>query len=643
MAILPAGLARVSNQMRANTSLNQIMRTQADMMRAQNELNTGRRLNAPSDDPGDAAIAMGLRKTMERRDAFSTNLNHAKTYLSAVDSTLGDASDLLLQAQQIASANVGDSVTQDERDNAAEVVKNIYSQMVTLGNKELEGSYIFAGDKLDKPPFEEFAGGVKYVGSATTLKNQFDESTTGAFQTNGAEVWGALSTRIESNVDNTPLVTADTRVADLQGATGEGIKLGTIHVNDGSAEGNVDLTGADTAQDIIDRINNAGIGNITASINPAGNGISISAGAGDSVTVTEVGGGHTAQSLGVLAQTSPGVGVAVDGLALHPQITPLTTLASMNNGAGIDTAGLIITNGTKSATIDLTGVTTVEGLLNAINGSGTGVQAEIKPDGSGLRLLNPTQGNEMRVAENGGTTVADLGLRSFDTASKLQELNAGKGVRTVDGADFKITDAAGTSFDVDLDAKTQSVQDVIDAINTAATTAGAGVTASFATTGNGIVITNTAAGTGTLTVTAQNFSQAATDLGIDQAAVGGTITGKDVHQVVAQGTFANLAKLRDAMLSGDQKAITEAAGGLQEDYDRVVRIRGQVGAQVQGVEQRQNRMDDENVTTKSLLSNLEDVDFSEAITKFSLLQTSLQASLQTTGSTLNMSLIDFLR
>jgi flagellar hook-associated protein 3 FlgL len=116
-----------------------------------------------------------------------------------------------------------------------------------------------------------------------------------------------------------------------------------------------------------------------------------------------------------------------------------------------------------------------------------------------------------------------------------------------------------------------------------------------------------------------------------------------VHPVVAQGVFANLAKLQEAMLAGDQKAMTKAAEALQGDYDRVVRVRGQTGAAVQEVESRQERLADENLGTKALLSQVEDVDFNEAITKFSLLQTSLQASLQTTGQTLNLSLIDFLR
>lgn len=643
MAILPANLARVSNQLRSNVALGQIQRTQARLLRTQNQLTTGRQLNIPSDNPGNATIAQQLRKTLERRDAYNTNLERARNSLSEVDTTLGQVSDLILQAQQIASANVGDTVTQDERDGAAQLVKSIYQQLLTLGNKSFEGSYLFAGDKLDRPPFEEFAGGIKFNGSEQTLANQFDDAYAGTLQVNGAEVWGALSTRVESSQDNSPVLLPSTRIIDLAGTTGQGITLGVIRISDGTNTANIDLTQADTIQDVIDAINIAGIGSLTASFNGAGNGIQITGGPSDNITVTDIGGGKTASDLGIRTTVSGGPGAPVIGLDIQPKITPLTPVSALNNGLGIDTTGFTITNGTQSASIDLSSVVTVEDLLNKINAAGVGVRADIKPDGKGLRLLNPTQGNELRISENGGTTASDLGLRSFDPTSRLTELNAGRGVRTVDGVDFRITDTSGTGFDVDLNASMQTVQDVIDAINTAAVLAGAGVTAGFASNGNGIVITDTAGGAGTLTLTPQNFSGAASDLGINKPSSGGVITGDDVHPVVAQGIFANVDKLQRAMLAGDQKAITEAADALKADYDRVVRKRGEVGAVVQDIEARQNRLEDQNIATKELLSQIEDTDFTKAISDFSLLQTSLQASLQTTGQVLSLSLMDFLR
>jgi flagellar hook-associated protein 3 FlgL len=278
-------------------------------------------------------------------------------------------------------------------------------------------------------------------------------------------------------------------------------------------------------------------------------------------------------------------------------------------------------------------------MLNAINNSGTHVRAEINAAGTGINILNPTQGTQLSIAENGGTTASDLGVRSFNPTSPLTELNLGKGVRTADGNDITITRSDGTNFSIDINGAL-TVQDVIDRINTA--DAGGGVTASFATTGNGIVLTDTAAGPGTMTVAAANFSEAAHDLGLLKPAAGNVITGDDVNPVKATGVFSDLSNLLKGLRGSDQQGITDAAEGLKADLANIVRVRGETGARVQELESRQNRLEDENLATKSLLSNLEEVDMTEAISRFQTLQTALQASMQTTARVMNLSLLDFL-
>src|SRR5256886_2754336 len=153
MAILPLQLARVSNLLRANLSTNAIAKTQHELLNVQNELTTGQRLNLPSDDPGDSAIVQELQKLLETRKSYADNLKHAQSQLGEVDSTLGDLTDLLNQAQQVASANVGSDVTPDARASAAAVIKAIQSQALSLGNKQFEGIFLFAGDRSTNDPF----------------------------------------------------------------------------------------------------------------------------------------------------------------------------------------------------------------------------------------------------------------------------------------------------------------------------------------------------------------------------------------------------------------------------------------------------------------------------------------------------------
>src|SRR6476661_6661516 len=100
MSMNPVTLGRVSNLMRGNLVSSTIGRTQAQLLEVQQQLTTGKRLAMPSDDAGDAAIAQSIRKLMEKRDAYKTNLGAANNQLSETDTSLSSVTDLLRQAQQ---------------------------------------------------------------------------------------------------------------------------------------------------------------------------------------------------------------------------------------------------------------------------------------------------------------------------------------------------------------------------------------------------------------------------------------------------------------------------------------------------------------------------------------------------------------
>ncbi len=139
-----------------------------------------------------------------------------------------------------------------------------------------------------------------------------------------------------------------------------------------------------------------------------------------------------------------------------------------------------------------------------------------------------------------------------------------------------------------------------------------------------------------------NNSIATQELGLDVAAVSGVINGTDVAPVESQGIFANLDALRNAMRNNDQAAMTRAAEKLDLDLQRVIANHGKVGAMVREFESRTEQMEDQNLATTSLLSSIQDIDFTEAVSRFQLLQTAMQATLQATAKSMSLSLMDFL-
>ncbi|MDX1947981.1 MAG: flagellin [Pirellulaceae bacterium] len=317
------------------------------------------------------------------------------------------------------------------------------------------------------------------------------------------------------------------------------------------------------------------------------------------------------------------------------------------------TSGLLVHNGGQAYTLDLSGAVTVEDLLNALNGSPASLAADIDPAGDRIRIRSRLSGADFQIGENGGTTATQLGVRSLTHDTNLADLNHGRGVSTAAGIDFSIQRRDGTVLDIDLDGAS-TIGDILDLINNRADNQDPAtrVVARLAQSGNGIeLIDGNATPTATLQVTRSFQSFAAIDLGLvaqgetttsAASTSPDTITAGDVNPLEVAGVFNSLGRLHDALLANDVPAIERALALLDQDFDRVNAARAEVGARGQSLETLHGRLEDENIQLQGSLSDEIDTDLAEAISNLTARQAALEASLQLTARTFQLSLLDFL-
>lgn len=339
---------------------------------------------------------------------------------------------------------------------------------------------------------------------------------------------------------------------------------------------------------------------------------------------------------------------------------PVSVLAtgSLAGGSGTEfdrDSGFQIENGGQSYTIDLSGASTIEDVLNTINASGASVLASINATGNGIDIRSRLSGADFGIGENGGTTATQLGIRSFKADTKLSSLNFGRGVVAGNAADFRITRADGAQLDIDVSGA-KTIQDVLDRINNHADNLdpATAVTARLATFGNGIELTTAdTVGATPLQVSRANFSEAAIHLGLipvgsdssDPATVVGgqpTIVGRDVNLQEVEGVFTSLIKLSNALTENNLNEVSRNIAQLDAAQLQVNFARADIGARSQSLEVQQTRLDSEQVELRESLSKEIDVDLAEAISEFTARQAALQASLQATALITQLTLIDYL-
>lgn len=295
---------------------------------------------------------------------------------------------------------------------------------------------------------------------------------------------GTMTLELGGGDLNTP-----TRLDELNG--GDGIRRGQFRITDRSGNSTIiDTTDAVTIEDVLKKINTSLDVSVKATI--SNNGIVLSDTTGQATSnfrVQDIGDGHSAEDLGIIANTGSTTinGSQIGTLALT------TSLSKLNDGRGVNfaTTGadmkITLADG-SDVDIDFANPKTIGDVITQIsNRLGGKGYAALGPGGRGLRIIDQTAdysdpdnpvGSPMTITAVNGTAAADLGLLGTADASTgirsgssviaglngtlVSSLKGGAGLNL---GTIKIKDRAGTERDINL-AGAETINDILSRINT---------------------------------------------------------------------------------------------------------------------------------------------------------------------------------
>lgn len=683
MSAIPTSLARVSNMMASRMALGQISRTNVEMLRVQQQITLGRSILRPSDDVVKSAAIAALDDRLEYSAQRTRNLSHATAALGVLDNALNEANTIALQAKSIASDQLSPTSSAAERQGQATVVEQMLLSLFNTANRDGVAGYVFGGSRTSLPPVQAHLGGYRFVSDGPGLVTDLGVASTIPITLGAGNPVVSTSTRVRGSVDLNPQLRQTSQLSDLAGARGLGITRGTIQLAiNGSTPIDVDLADANSVRDVIDRVTNAirqfETDNSTTvlgagAVNVSGESIYIDAAPGSTIQFFDIGEGTTGQDLGLV--TNPASifdGITNTGAATRPRLTLDTPISAMDGVVGA-LGSIRISNAGHTAIVDLSTATTLEDVKNAIEGTNLGVRVRINAEGSGIDVINDlatSSDQSLSISEVGGSnqTATRLGIRSFSDATRISDLNFGSGVEIIDQAtnpvtglpdptlstDFTITLGDGSSV-ITVDLRPQdmgTVQSVLARINSeianqlpALGLPSGSVTAFLGDNSNGIQLQQASTFPGPITIAKTNNSPAAEQLGLTRGnydAASRTLTGEDRAKIRVDGLFSDLLDLRASLRANDSVGIALAGERVEATIGSLAETRGLVGSFASRVDAATTREEDRALIDETVRSQLRDVDYAEAASRFSLLQTQLQAALQTTAAYQSRSLLDFL-
>lgn len=351
----------------------------------------------------------------------------------------------------------------------------------------------------------------------------------------------------------------------------------SITPGDGGAAINISLASLSTVGQVIDAINTASAGRVTAALSAGGNNITLTDASGGPITVAALNNSTAARDLGILGTDADGTfagGTLLSGLGT-------VLLTTLKGGAGLTLGTISIKDRAAGAgvNVNLSGAKTVQDVLDTLNNTaGVHIRASLTSAGNAIQIEDTSAGaGTLDIAESGGgTSAADLGIlgsfalttpivkganlhRQYVSGSTLlSDYNGGKGVQQ---GKIKLTNSNGISTTVNISTNQVNIGDVIQQINSSAS--GIGITASVNANGNGILLTDSLAGAQKLKVEDVD-STTARDLLIKGTATTNTIDGaqEKTIAVTANDTLATLqTKINDLNYGVTAAIINDGTAG----------------------------------------------------------------------------------
>jgi flagellar hook-associated protein 3 FlgL len=200
-----------------------VWQTQTQEQTALEQLSTGKRVNAPSDDPAAAAAEVQNQAAESRIDQYTQSAGSLTSMVQTADSALNSVVTSLNQAISLGTEAANGTTSPANEQQIATQVQGILGQVVQLANTTYQGSYLFSGTSAAQP-FTQTSTGVTYNGNSGVNSATIDDGLSlqtnvpgnQIFQQSGSDVMGSLQqfvTALQNN-DTAGITSATTALGN---------------------------------------------------------------------------------------------------------------------------------------------------------------------------------------------------------------------------------------------------------------------------------------------------------------------------------------------------------------------------------------------------------------------------------------------
>lgn len=143
---------RVTSQMTTNTILANINRNLGLVDKYNTQGSTGKKIQAPSDDPIIASRALKFRTILAENAQYMKNTEQAKSWLDVTEGAIQNINSIASKMKELMQQGASDTYSINDRKKILTEFQSLTTQLEQEMNTTYMGRYVFSGFKTDTPP-----------------------------------------------------------------------------------------------------------------------------------------------------------------------------------------------------------------------------------------------------------------------------------------------------------------------------------------------------------------------------------------------------------------------------------------------------------------------------------------------------------
>lgn len=181
---------RVTQSMLTNNMLSNLSSSYEKMSKLQEQVSSQKKFSKPSDNPVAAMMGMGYRTNLNQIGQYQSNIAEATNWIDSTDDAITESVSAMQRIRELTVQGSNGTYEGEQLKTITEEIKQLKEHLITLGDTQIGGKYIFNGQDTNVRPSSVKDGNGNAVYGTGDINLEVFSGISLKINTDGSKIFG---------------------------------------------------------------------------------------------------------------------------------------------------------------------------------------------------------------------------------------------------------------------------------------------------------------------------------------------------------------------------------------------------------------------------------------------------------------------